>query len=198
MFLHHEKQELLSNRLRKTLTRDTFDSMTSYMGQKNSKIDIFSLCEADRRSYLVDDILVKVDRMSMAHGLETRPIFLDSRLREFAAHLPKRLLINSLWSKVMLRRYIHETAPQINLNVAKRGFSIPVHLWFRSVLKDFWEDTVLSEDLRNRDLFNFSYVEKLWARHQSGKENLGYHLWGLMIIALWLRNNMPMNSSSND
>jgi len=143
--------------------------------------------EFDQRYYLADDILYKVDRMSMAHSLEARPPFLDPRIVDFSARLPEQFKLRGQQSKYVLRRLMQDKLPPNVLRRPKIGFDIPVHDWFRGVLRPMLLDTLSEKAVRASGLFNWNVMEKLLADHLERKANLGYHLWGLMVLLLWMK-----------
>jgi asparagine synthase (glutamine-hydrolysing) len=150
----------------------------------------------DQRYYLADDILYKVDRMSMAHSLEARPPFLDPRIVDFAARLPEKFKLNGSQSKYVLRRLMQDKLPPNVLRRPKIGFDIPVHDWFRSVLRPMLLDTLSEDAVRATGLFNWNAMEQLLSDHLGRKANLGYHLWGLMVLLLWMKQwNVGLGSS---
>jgi asparagine synthase (glutamine-hydrolysing) len=141
----------------------------------------------DQKYYLADDILNKSDRMSMAHSVEVRPPFLDHRIVEFAARLPGRLKVNGKRQKVILKELMKNKLPDIVLSRSKIGFDIPAHEWLRGPLRPMLTDT-LKEGLASfGDLFRAYDVEALLERHLRRESNLGYHLWGLLVLFLWMR-----------
>jgi asparagine synthase (glutamine-hydrolysing) len=145
----------------------------------------------DQRFYLTDDILYKVDRMSMAHSLEVRPPFLDHRIVEFAASLPQELKIrgpkqkNDL--KFILRHLMREKLPKAILARPKIGFDIPVHDWFRTILKPLLLETLSEEAVRDSRIFRWQAIEKLINDHLERRANSGYQLWGLLTLFLWMK-----------
>ena len=141
----------------------------------------------DQCIYLADDILYKVDRMSMAHSLEARPPFLDPRIVDFAASLPDRYKLRGNTSKYVLRRLMQDKLPQNILRGPKIGFDIPVHDWFRGVLKPLLTETLSEKNIRATRLFRWSAIERLLSDHMERRANLGYHLWGLMVLLLWMK-----------
>jgi asparagine synthase (glutamine-hydrolysing) len=143
--------------------------------------------EFDQRYYLADDILYKVDRMSMAHSLEARPPFLDPRIVDFSARLPEQFKLRGQQSKYALRRLMQDKLPPNVLRRPKIGFDIPVHDWFRGVLRPMLLDTLSKEAVRASGLFNWNVMEQLLNDHLERKANLGYHLWGLMVLLLWMK-----------
>ena len=141
----------------------------------------------DLRYYLADDILYKVDRMSMAHSLEARPPFLDPRIVDFAARLPEKFKLNGSKSKFVLRELMKDKLPKEIMRRPKIGFDIPVHDWLRTALCPLLLDTISEDAVRSSGLFHWTGVEKILADHLERRANLGYHLWGLMILLLWMK-----------
>ncbi len=143
--------------------------------------------EFDQRYYLADDILYKVDRMTMAHSLEARPPFLDPRIVDFSARLPEEFKLHGSQSKYVLRHLMRDKLPPNVLRRPKIGFDIPIHDWFRGVLQPMLLDTLSKDAVRASELFNWTAVERLISDHVERKANLGYHLWGLMVLLLWMK-----------
>ncbi len=141
----------------------------------------------DQRYYLPDDILYKVDRISMAHSLEVRPPFLDPRIVDFAAGLPERLKLRGSNSKYVLRRLMKDKLPRTVLQRAKIGFDVPIHEWLRGVLRPLLLDTLSQEAVLASGLFHWPAVKRLVNAHLERKANYGYHLWGLMVLLIWMK-----------
>lgn len=141
----------------------------------------------DQRYYLPDDILMKVDRMSMAHSIEVRPPFLDHRIVEFAATLPARFKIRGSRQKVILKDLMKGTLPPAILTRKKTGFDIPAHHWLRGPLRQLMRDTLTSGASEHSAVFRPAAIEDAMRRHLQRRANLGYHLWGLMILFMWMR-----------
>jgi len=148
---------------------------------------------ADQRYYLTDDILNKCDRMSMAHSLEVRPPFLDHRIIEFANSLPESLKMSPEAPtrdgrlKYILRSLMRDKLPAAVLNRPKQGFDIPTHHWFRTILKPLLLDTLSPAKVKATGLFNDTVFAETIQRHLDRKANLGYHLWGLLTLFLWMK-----------
>lgn len=140
----------------------------------------------DQRYYLPDDILAKVDRMSMAHSLEVRPPFLDHEIVEFAARLPERFKIRGRRQKYLLKLLMRDRLPPDILSRKKVGFDIPAHDWLRRELKPLLLDVASPAALARTGLFRRGAVEKLMQEHFEGRINIGFHLWGLLILLLWM------------
>ena len=141
----------------------------------------------DQLCYLADDILYKCDRMSMAHALEVRPPFLDHRIVEFAASLPPALKIRGPVLKYVLRELMRDRLPPAILRRKKEGFDIPAHRWLRGVLRPLLLDTLSGAAVERTGLFRGGAVEAAVSAHLERRANLGYHLWGLLILFLWMR-----------
>jgi asparagine synthase (glutamine-hydrolysing) len=141
----------------------------------------------DQTYYLVDDILYKCDRMSMAHSLEVRPPFLDHRIVEFAGRLPAELKKQGPVLKRVLRELVRDKIPPSVLSRSKQGFDIPTHHWFRTVLKPLLLETVTERAVRESGIFSWPAVSDLISRHMSRRINAGYSLWGLLTLFLWMK-----------
>jgi asparagine synthase (glutamine-hydrolysing) len=141
----------------------------------------------DQRYYLPDDILYKVDRISMAHSLEVRPPFLDPRIVDFANSLPDHFKLRGSESKVVLRRLMKGRLPNSTLRRPKVGFDIPIHDWFRGALKPLLLDTLCEDAVSSSKLFRWTAVERLLREHLERRVNWGYHLWGLVILLIWMK-----------
>jgi asparagine synthase (glutamine-hydrolysing) len=141
----------------------------------------------DQKYFLADDILVKSDRMSMAHSVEVRPPFLDHRIVEFAAALPAALKIRGSCQKFLLKELMKDKLPPSIPWRKKVGFDIPTHEWLRGPLRSLLVETVSEGVSDHRELFQPSVIEAYIRRHLERKANLGYHLWGLMLLFLWMK-----------
>jgi asparagine synthase (glutamine-hydrolysing) len=125
--------------------------------------------------------------MSMAHSLEVRPPFLDHRIAEFACSLPVNLKIRGSKLKFVLRELMKDKLPPAILRRSKTGFDIPAHEWLRGRLQSFLLDVLTEESVKRTGLFRWKEVENLLKDHLERRANSGYHLWGLMILFLWMK-----------
>ncbi len=141
----------------------------------------------DTSMYLPDDILTKVDRMSMAHGLEARVPLLDHRMVEFAATVPFDLKLNGGTTKYAMKRALRSRLPKELLRQRKQGFSIPIHRWLREDLAEMFQDTVIAQGARCHEYIEVEEAKRLWAQHAARDENHGHALWALLILETWLR-----------
>ncbi|MEO8658519.1 MAG: asparagine synthase (glutamine-hydrolyzing) [Bryobacteraceae bacterium] len=141
----------------------------------------------DQLNYLPDDILYKCDRMSMAHSLEVRPPFLDHRIVEFAASLPEDLKVHGSQLKYVLKQLMSDKVPQAVVKRKKEGFDIPAHAWFRGPLLPLLKDTLTPSAIAASGVFQTAAVEQMIADHVERRQNLGYQLWGLLTLFLWMK-----------
>jgi asparagine synthase (glutamine-hydrolysing) len=140
---------------------------------------------ADLSLYLADDILVKVDRMSMATSLETRAPFLDGDLMELAFSMPGHLKIRNGERKWILKRAMKGVLPESIINRKKEGFSIPMKNWLRRELQPLMRDLLSRDRVARRGLFDPDVVDKLMDDHVDGRENHAHTLFPLMVLERW-------------
>ncbi len=141
----------------------------------------------DQSYFLPDDILNKADRMSMAHSLEVRPPFLDHRIVEFAATLPASLKIRGSQQKVLLKELMRDKLPASVLRRKKVGFDIPAHDWLRGCLRPLMLEVLMDGASEHATLFRREVIETQIREHLERRVNAGYHLWGLMVLFLWMK-----------
>ncbi len=167
-------------------------ALDNMLGELRAKLSVESADDLapylwfDQRCYLPDDILMKVDRMSMAHAVEARPALLDHRIVEFVSKLPAAFKIRGSRQKWILRELMVDKLPAAVLNRKKTGLDIPAHEWLRGPLRALLTES-LDTASEYSDLFRVGEIQSCLRRHIERKENLGYHLWGLMILFLWMR-----------
>jgi asparagine synthase (glutamine-hydrolysing) len=143
------------------------------------------LQDVDIGVYLVDDLLVKTDRASMAHSLEARVPFLDPVVAELALALPTRLKVRGLTKKRLLRKAVAPLLPRSIVYGKKRGFSIPAAAWLRGDLEPFARDVLAPDRVRRQGFFRPEVVTRILDDHIAGREDLSRQLWGLMAFSLW-------------
>lgn len=137
------------------------------------------------RRYLMDQVLVKVDRASMACGLEARAPFLDHELVDFVRQLPYSYKLKGLKTKALLKYLMKDRLPSGILHRKKQGFGVPVGAWFRGPLRQVLTDTLSESSVRSGGFFNEKYVTRLISEHMSGRINHGKKLWNLFVFELW-------------
>ena len=135
---------------------------------------------------LPDSVLMKVDKMSMAHGLEVRPPFLDHRMVEFCYSLPASLKLRGFTTKWLLKRAMEKRLPPGIAMRKKQGFSIPMKNWIRGELMDFTHDEIFSSGLI-KDYFNVRVLDDFWKEHQQRRHNHAHLFWALLNLSLWER-----------
>jgi asparagine synthase (glutamine-hydrolysing) len=154
------------------------------------------LQHADLLTYLPGDLLVKMDRATMANSLEARSPLLDHRLVEFMSTRPTERKVMGGRTKILLRQVAGSLLPQEILDRPKKGFSVPVHEWFRTAMGDQFRDLVLTADARTRDHLDAEVARRLLAHHQSRKVRAGHTLWKLLMFELWARAWLDMSASA--
>ena len=179
------------------------DRIGDYNGGANrrSLFDAADVCDdrtrmldTDLKSYLPDDCLFKVDRMSMAHGLEVRVPFLDRELVEFAARLPYGFKIKGLTSKYILKRAFGNLLPPEVKRQRKQGFTIPIADWLRGPLAATARGMLLSDRFREREWFEPSFVAWMLESHRCGAQNFGHRIWSLVVLEAWARLYLDKNT----
>jgi asparagine synthase (glutamine-hydrolysing) len=141
----------------------------------------------DVKTYLVDDIMTKVDRMSMAVSLEAREPLLDHKLLEFAASVPTSLKLKNGRSKYLLRRLLERRIPRSIVDRPKHGFEAPIGAWLRGPLAPMVDSLLLDGRLRDRGVFDEGAVAALWREHRSRRQDHRHRLWSLVMLELWFR-----------
>jgi len=142
---------------------------------------------ADIHVYMTDDVLVKADRMSMAHSLEVRCPLLDYRLIEFGTRLPDALKVRGRAGKLPLRELAARRLPEEVRNKPKQGFSIPAAKWLRGDLKPMAESLLFDSSRPFGGVLDDQVVRGMWQEHQSAARDHSVFLWGLMMLSLWRR-----------
>ena len=134
------------------------------------------------KTYLVDDILVKVDRASMANSLEVRCPLLDHKLMELIAQIPSGLKLKQGRGKYIFKKSLERVLPPSVLNRTKKGFAVPVAEWFRGELKEFAHDALFS---RQEDVLNRAFLTNCWNQHQRGQRDWSAYLWCVLMFKTW-------------
>ena len=193
---HHGFKEIFAPELRRELRAgpggaDPLDLYRARYAETAGAAPLARLQDVDLGLYLADDLLVKTDRMSMAHSLEVRLPFLDPAVSALALALPSRHKVLGWSTKRLLRSAIAPLVPDTVARGPKRGFSIPAAAWLRGPLLPFAREVLSPEAVRRQGVFDPAAVTCVLERHASGAEDLSRQVWGLMAFTLWQRPAVP-------
>ncbi len=187
IFDEDEKRKLiLPDVYENSYPRDSIEVFKKIYNRGNPSTDPLNhILYADTGVYLPDDLLTKVDRMSMAHSIESRVPFLDHHLVELAFSIPSNLKLKGRIKKYILKKALRGIVPDRILNRKKAGFSIPAGKWFKNELKEFAGEILSISNIKKTGVLNPDYVRKIWNDHQEGKSENSRQIWGLMMFNLW-------------
>jgi asparagine synthase (glutamine-hydrolysing) len=166
---------------------DAFSSLRDAYAACPSNDPIDRAMYVDARTYMIDDVLTKVDRMSMAVSLEAREPLLDHKLLEFAARVPSTLKLKNGRTKYLLRRVLERYVPREIVERPKSGFAAPIGEWLKGPLAGLTSDLLLDGRLRERGIFEPREVSRLWEEHRTGRADHPHRLWQLVMLELWFR-----------
>jgi asparagine synthase (glutamine-hydrolysing) len=188
---HHAWKEIFSPERRAALVGegnsawDPVDLYRERYAETAAAEPLARMQDVDLGIYLVDDLLVKTDRLSMAHSLELRVPFLDPRVAEFAFSLPTRMKVRGFAKKRLLRRALEPLLPREVVHGRKQGFSIPLAAWLRGPLQPWAREVLAPSTVERQGLLAPAAVTPLLDRHCAGREDLSRQIWGLMALTLW-------------
>ena len=187
---HHAYKEIFATDVRAELTgrRSDFDPLTGYrerFAETEGHELLTRLQDVDFGLYLVDDLLTKTDRASMAWSLEARVPFMDTVVSNFAFSLPVRHKVRGFSKKRLLRKAMEPLLPHEIVHGKKRGFSIPAAAWLRGELEPFARETLSADTVRRQGFLQPAAVTRVLDDHVSGREDLSRQLWGLLAFTLW-------------
>jgi asparagine synthase (glutamine-hydrolysing) len=166
---------------------DPFVALEPHLARAPREDSLARALYLDLKTWLADDGLVKVDRMSMAHALEVRCPMLDHRVVELAARVPSRFKLHGGETKVLLRRVAERRLPREILSRPKRGFAPPVSRWLREDLREMSRDLLLDPRALAGDLFDRRAIAELLDDHASGRLEAGWAIWTLLMLEVWGR-----------
>jgi asparagine synthase (glutamine-hydrolysing) len=173
-----EISDFLVQELPRSLYEETFDATADWPL-------LSRLMRVDQKTYLPDAMLTKVDRASMANGLEVRVPLLDHRVVEFTARLPEFMKYRHGTGKYLLKKLLAKYVPADLFERPKMGFGVPIDRWLRSDLREMLLDYLSSERLQREGRFNAGFVERKIREHLSGQTNHQYRLWSLLMWEMW-------------
>jgi len=193
LFLDEEKQALCTPEfLAQARHHDPIAAFARHFERVRDADPLSRVLYVDFKTWLANDILVKVDRMSMACSLEVRAPLLDHKIVEFAASLPSRLKYRGSVSKFLLKRHVASRLPALDVHRPKQGFELPLAAWLRGDLRDMARDLLFSPRATGRGYVRPEEVTRIWDTHQSGARNHSPQIWALMVLELWHRQYMDM------
>jgi asparagine synthase (glutamine-hydrolysing) len=196
-FQRDEKAALFSNDLQRQIGNANAEATLACHFDRLQRLPWHAqMMHFDFETYLPEDILTKVDRMSMAHSIESRVPLLDNHVVEFAARLPASLKIHNGRRKHVLKEAAASLLPASILARGKRGFEVPVGVWFRRGLSDVFSDILLSPQARQRGYFEPRYIQSLVNEHVTGRRDHTLRLWSLLIFELWHRQYVDSHRSA--
>jgi asparagine synthase (glutamine-hydrolysing) len=188
---HHGWKEIFSPQARAGLAGpgasawDPLDLYRERYTETEGAPPLARMQDVDLGIYLVDDLLVKTDRLSMAHSLELRVPFLDPKVAELAFSLPTKLKVRGSAKKRLLRQALAPLLPREIVHGRKQGFSIPIAAWLRGPLEPFAREVLVPSAVARQGLLDPAAVTPILDRHCSGREDLSRQIWGLMALTLW-------------
>ena len=179
-FSDRDLNELLSFKHQPIQTNfDTFSTLNSFNDDVNKMLAI------DYKTYMVDDVLVKVDRAAMAVSLEGREPLLDHRIAEFLAQVPSSLKYHDGCSKYLLKKITHKYVPEHLLNRPKKGFGVPLNRWLKGELKEMLMDFTSEKSLKDAQIFNVHKVQKFRDNYLKGNSDDAEQIWFLLMYQMW-------------
>ena len=203
-FFSEEEKDNLYNRSSKSdlksykseYIKDYF-SASKFHTNSDKKIQdpISQMMWVDLMTSLPEDMLTRVDRMSMANSLEVRSPLLDHKIVEFMATVPTGLKLKGLTSKYILKKTVEHLLPKQILHRSKQGFVVPIASWLKNDLKPYVGDLLLSETSRSSDYFNQAYIKQLVNDHQNGRRDNKNKIWALLVFEVWYRTFMDGNKN---
>ncbi len=187
IFLTEQEKTKLYGDAMRHLSRSTLahDFIRGFFQRADAKDDLNRQLYVDIKTYLCDDIMVKVDRMSMATSLEARAPFLDYRVVEYAATIPSALKIQGRQTKKILKDAMKPLLPPNIIGRGKEGFSIPIKSWLKNELRGMMLEVLSPAALKRDGFFNAEHVQRLIDEHVQGVENHSHRLWALMVFGIW-------------
>jgi asparagine synthase (glutamine-hydrolysing) len=188
LFLDEEQRALCSPEfLDQVSQHDPFAGFARHFDRVRDADPLSRVLYVDFKTWLANDILVKVDRMSMACSLEVRSPLLDHKIIEFAASLPAALKYRGRTSKYLLKRHVAARLPGAAVHRPKQGFELPLAAWLRAELRETARDLLFSPRATNRGYLRPEALKRIWDAHQRRVRNHAAQIWALMVLELWHR-----------
>jgi asparagine synthase (glutamine-hydrolysing) len=187
-FTQEEKQKLFTEQAQSALTdADSVQKILTYFEAHNVEDLVDRMLYTDLMTRIPDHLLPIVDRMSMAHSLETRPPLIDYKVVEYAAGIPANLKLKGTNLKYLLKKVAGRYLPRELIERQKQGFGFPLGPWMRTDLRTFIYNLFAESRFIEHGLFNAGYVNRIIAEHMDGKADHNYRLWVLINLEIWYR-----------
>ena len=185
-FQREEREELYTEEFLRGAGNSDPEGLVEQMFHQTDATDFTDAAlDNDVNLYLADDLLVKMDRATMAHSLETRSPFLDHIFMEFVATLPPHMKLHGNQKKFLLKKFVRGKVPDIILDRPKMGFCVPLARWFRNDLREMTHDLLLSQKAIQRGYFHRGILERYLKEHGEGHWDHSAKLWDLLVLELW-------------
>ena len=168
---------------------------TNFYHKSDGQDHLSKILYTDMKTYLPGDILVKVDRMSMANSLEVRAPILDYSLMEFAASIPSDFKFKRGEKKHILKEAFKQDLPDDILYRKKMGFSVPLAQWLRTEIKELAEKVIFGSKGGLSDYFNMQYIQDMWNQHQTDNKDHSAVIWNILMFQMWWNAYMAQESS---
>ena len=184
-FSPQDKETLFRQGIKEEIHKDCFKEIGMHLKNKKFIAPLDKILYLDMKFYLQDNLLVKIDRASMANSLEVRVPYLDHKFVEFVTALPARFKLRGLTTKYIFKKSMKNILPAKIINRRKKGFGIPLAKWFKKELKDLLEDSLSKGKIDKEGIFDYNYIRMIMDEHFKSKKNNRKKLWTLLIFQLW-------------
>jgi asparagine synthase (glutamine-hydrolysing) len=189
------KGRLLTAAAKQRIAAGTKEALSSYSvvssdlnrlwAEKPDADQLLQMIYQELKLRLPELLLMRVDKMTMATSVEARVPYLDHKLVEFAMSIPSSLKYHNGETKYILKRALQGVISNRVLHREKKGFGVPLEEWMRGPFGSFVEETILNSSLRQRELFDYEFVNHLISEHQARRQNYSFFLWTLLNLSLW-------------
>lgn len=187
-FYRDAKESLYTKDFVETVSQnDPIEVLEKWFSKANGSGIVDTTLLTDQMTYLPNDLLVKVDIASMANSLEARSPFLDHKVIEFAASLPENIKMKRIETKSLLKKVAAKLVPSEVIYRRKMGFGVPIGNWFRSNMKNFVKDILLSEKSLKRGIAKPEIIEKYVREHTEAEKDHTFQIWTLLMLELWFQ-----------
>ena len=196
MFSDDAKAELLASDMHHARA-GAAAAFASHLDRTDARDPLNRMLYVDSKLWLVDYLLLRGDKLTMANSLEARVPLLDHKLVEFAASLPANMKLRGRSRKYLLKQAAGRLIPESIINRPKQGFPIPIEKWLRNEARPMMRDLLTRSAIESRGLFRYERVEKMMKLHESGYADFATELWGLMSFEMWMRQFVDASSTNS-